>query len=446
MAVKLAHVDTDDVVKKYRAGISVKDIARDLGVDISVIYSRLDCAGVKREWRKTIDADKAFALYEQGVSIKEIGRMFGVSSYPVRSALLSKGVKLRGRIEQLQLARNKAVADIIAMNNSGMLASAIAAKLGMTISNMTDIMKANGIVPNNRAIDIPVVQITDLHAIGFSVAEIASMFDVSDKAIIRIMDANGANRRRTVSENRRFNASIRGFDIDSAKAMFDSGIGIRGIAENFGVPVSTARLAFQEAGFALRNRSEQQFARMAKASPEEKSAITRAANIAATGRVVQMGSKIKTANTCQSRLNRRMSIAESTFAEMLRERGISISQQTAVGPYNCDLTTDSVAVEIWGGYWHFYGEHAARNEERFRYILNSGWNVIILGITAKFPLSESVADYVVSEIQRLRRNPPSIREYRMIWGAGDFTSGGSLDDDKLSFVRPLIRPRNTSTN
>lgn len=447
MAVKLAHVNTDDVVNKYRAGISVKDIARDLGVDITTVYDRLNSVGAVINRRANLDSNAVISLYAEGRGMKEIGRMLGTSSYPVREILTNNGIRLRGRIEQIQVARNKVVGEvIIAMTDAGMLSTAIAGALNMSVQNVIDIMRANGITPNSRAFDIPVIQISDLHSAGFNVAEIARMFNVSDTVISRTMDSNGVARRRSITDNRKFNATIKGFDVSKAKAMFDSGVGISGIAKFFNLPAPTVSLAFKDAGLSVRNRSEQQFARMARCSPEERSAITRAANIAATGRIVPIDTKIKTAATCQVGLNRRISAAEITLANMLTTRGIDINQQTAVGPYNCDLTTDAVAVEIWGGYWHFYGAHAARNEERFRYILNAGWNVIILGVTGRYPLNESVADYVVAEIERLRSNPPSIREYRMIWGAGDFTSGGRLDDNKLSFVRPLVRPRNVSSN
>src|SRR5690606_37643437 len=111
----------------------------------------------------------------------------------------------------------------------------------------------------------------------------------------------------------------------------------------------------------------------------------------------------------------------------------------AIGPYNCDLAVHPVAVEVFGGGWHWHGAHYARAEERFRYIMNEGWYVlvVVVGFNGRFPLTPAVGDYVASEIERARRDPSLVGQYRVVWGAGEFSTGGRLEDDHFSIEPPF---------
>ena len=130
---------------------------------------------------------------------------------------------------------------------------------------------------------------------------------------------------------------------------------------------------------------------------------------------------------------------------MLADRGIKTIPQFPIGRYNCDLATDSIAVEVWGGHWHWHGAHLARTEERFRYIMNRRWNILVVCIQKSFPLTAAVGDYVASYIKTLSSSPPNICEYRVIWGAGEFSTGGRADDDYFSVKPPFTRAHNLTT-
>jgi hypothetical protein len=122
---------------------------------------------------------------------------------------------------------------------------------------------------------------------------------------------------------------------------------------------------------------------------------------------------------------------------MLEERGVSCIQQQAIGPYNCDLGAFPVAVEIFGGNWHFSGAHLARSEERTRYLLNAGWHVLMVQATANHPIDAATADYIAVYVKEARRDLSVLREYRVIRGAGETIAGGSANDEHISIVPTL---------
>ena len=130
---------------------------------------------------------------------------------------------------------------------------------------------------------------------------------------------------------------------------------------------------------------------------------------------------------------------------MLSARGFQLKRQTAVGTYNCDFSFDSVAVEIWGGTWHFQKRKLARNKARFRKFFDAGFSVIVFPFFNQHILSDAVADYAVALFEELRRNPPSVCEYRMVWGAGEHVARCRFDADDFPTEWPFTNRRDPAT-
>jgi very-short-patch-repair endonuclease len=139
-------------------------------------------------------------------------------------------------------------------------------------------------------------------------------------------------------------------------------------------------------------------------------------------------------------MNGHISDAERELAVMLRERDIEVIPQQAVGPYNVDLGTFPIAVEVWGGAWHFSRDHT----ERFHYLLDRGWAVVIV-YTDKIrsPLGPGAADYIAALIEICRTAPPPAGQYWVIRGSGELSASGRLDDDDVASVVPRERLRHT---
>jgi len=221
--------------------------------------------------------------------------------------------------------------------------------------------------------------------------------------------------------------------IDSIVELYTSGESEKQIAKLFNVSRSVIRKRLVSHGIQIRPQSERIKLVWQGFSKERRIRQTEAAHKAARGRSISWETKCKHAKTIE-KYPSNFSESELMLIKMLSERGIEAIHQKAIGPYNCDLAAYPVVVEIFGGNWHFFGRHAARFEERTRYILNRGWFVYIIPISKPFPLTDAVADHVASYIKSIRRQKPLICEYRMTWGAGELTTTGSLEDDNFSTI------------
>lgn len=237
---------------------------------------------------------------------------------------------------------------------------------------------------------------------------------------------------------------ITNLDTDYIIREYASGVGVGGIADKLGVSPRPIERVIRENGVVLRGRGAQQQARMDKATPAEKRALVRNANIAARGSVRTFATKCKLAKSLAGRVDvHHVSALEDAFAEMLDDANVTCTRQVACGPYLCDFVIDSIAVEIWGGNYHFSGLHIARAPERFKYILDTMKAAIIITVNNTNPLTPRLIKALVANIDELSRHPTLSGEYRMLWSNGDYVTGNCLDGDNFTFKYPFANSRNT---
>jgi len=287
---------------------------------------------------------------------------------------------------------------------------------------------------NPRRSTIDESSVIDFYNTGATIAEVGRKFCVTDKVIVRILTENGIT-----TENRKF---IRGLPFAEIASLYADGVGAAGVAKKFNISASVIIRLLRENGVHIRNASEQQQARMDRTPFHERQRLAEKANAAVRGVPKKRSESIKMARTSFLNGTRRSSPLETRLAEMLLERGIESLPQYPVGPYNCDLACPPVAVEVLGGKWHWHGEHRARAKERTYYFLDRDWHVLYVPIDTSFPLNDAVADYVANFIKFARGNPSATREYRVVWGAGEFVVGGCLDEDEFTFDPPFTSRRN----
>jgi very-short-patch-repair endonuclease len=194
------------------------------------------------------------------------------------------------------------------------------------------------------------------------------------------------------------------------------------LAKRYGVARSVIRRHLIKNGIAPRTLSQAMTVRMSKLSFAERCAITEASHAVARTREHSIAERTQRAIT-RERLGLGISENEIVLANMLRERGITnIIPQKAVGVYNIDIAIESprIAVEIFGGNWHNTPHHIRLHRKRIPYILNEGWNIVIV-LTDKrtYPLTVGATDYIISLIQEFSFNKTPISQYRVIWGNGD---------------------------
>ena len=99
--VRLTPVRVDDLVSRYRAGASTRDLAAVFGVHRTTVVSHLERCGVPRRAhvRKLSDQQirDASGEYLAGDSLKTLGERYGVDAATIRTHLVRAGVQLRPR-------------------------------------------------------------------------------------------------------------------------------------------------------------------------------------------------------------------------------------------------------------------------------------------------------------------------------------------------------------
>ena len=226
-------------------------------------------------------------------------------------------------------------------------------------------------------------------------------------------------------------------DLDDLVRRYRSGTSEKALAEHLQTSRPVIRRRLLEAGISPRNRSAAELMKWSQMSAHKRNAQVAAAHEATRGRPIKLSAKLKGAAT-RERLCLGTAPMEFKVADALRARGLETVPQQAIGPYNCDLGAFPVAVEIFCGNWHWHGRHMRRSPERIRYILNAGWHLLMIRFAPRERFTDTAADYVVAYVQESRCNPAAVREYRVIQGAGELLTGGSLDDDEFT-IKPALR-------
>lgn len=267
---------------------------------------------------------------------------------------------------------------------------------------------------------------------GESLYQLATTFHVGKQTIKSILEENGVSIRNLAEA--RMNRRIP-LDSEDILRRYLAGETKKAIAESLGVNQATVQRRLADFGITTaKNRSEAMKIRLSRMTPEERKALAEAANKAARGSKRSFQELCNRAKGVQEK-GSHISKTERILAGWLLEKGISVIHQQAVGPYNIDLGAYPVAVEVFGGNWHATGKHAARLPERVNYLFNRGWNILIIWVNAiHHPLLPCVTDDIIAFIEQSRSNPSFRRQYRVIWGDGQFYSAGSGDDNNLALI------------
>jgi very-short-patch-repair endonuclease len=223
------------------------------------------------------------------------------------------------------------------------------------------------------------------------------------------------------------------FDVDNAISDYLSGMTGQQVAIKYNITRQTLNKRLNERGYAHRGRSAAQQLKMDKSTPEFRKSITQAAHYAVRGSVRGFDELCRKAIRKQG--SEIVSAYEIDIANELAARGIDVIHQKAVGPYNVDVAAFPVAVEVFGGGWHFYGRHIARTEQRIRYLGDSGWHVLMVCVTQYYTVTRETLDYIATYIKTARSAESERREYRVIRGNNYSLAVGKCDDDHIS-IKP----------
>jgi very-short-patch-repair endonuclease len=225
-------------------------------------------------------------------------------------------------------------------------------------------------------------------------------------------------------------------DVNDLVKRYVAGESEKSLAESVGVSRNVIRRRLEASGTAIRDRSAAMHTRMSRLDPEERAQLAAAAHDAVRGKRKSAEFLIARALGVekQGAEHGNVSPAELMLADLLRDHGVLVTHQKAIGPYNADLATLTVAVEVLGGQWHFVKKHG----KRLRYLLDAGWDVIFVWVDGvHYPLGRGAAQYISAHREFRRQNPAAARCYRVIRGDGKLVAQGSADRDDIPDIIPL---------
>ena len=270
---------------------------------------------------------------------------------------------------------------------------------------------------------LDVGDLTRLYEEGLSIERIAERLGSSRKVVTRNLRELGlrTDRRRLP------------LDDEEIVRLYESGMTKHDIAVRMGTWDMVISRRLSENGHPTESRSDAMRTRLSRMTPDERSALAVAAHDAVRGM------KRTDADLCKRAISREAaarpgSTMERVLGDMLASKGLGVVHQKAVGKYNVDLAVEgSVAVEVSGR--PKKGVNLSRIPKRVKYLCDAGWSLVVVWSNTHWnPVTEDCAEYVVSFLDELRRNPSMVGEYRVIRGGGEFVAKGRMDDDEIPFV------------
>lgn len=268
---------------------------------------------------------------------------------------------------------------------------------------------------------------------------VADRFNVSRRVLRRRLEERGTYRANGTAVARergeRTRRAFRGVPEGEVGDLYVRGVSENELARTYGVTRQVIGAILRREGIPRRSVAEANQLMVAKRSPEENLRNVQAAHAAVRGSRHTFEQRCARAQALHGAVP--TNAYELLYAAWLRLRGVEVVHQYAIGPYNCDLAADPVAVEIFGGHWHGVGRHAETFLERSRYILDQGWALVVVWVNQRAQgLTEASADYLVAFIEETRRDPSLRGEYRVIWSDGEDVTGSRGDLADFASVPP----------
>ena len=184
-------------------------------------------------------------------------------------------------------------------------------------------------------------------------------------------------------------------------------------------------------GAQISKGNKRRWARMTRA---ERDATVAAAHAATRGSKHSREFRISIANAIERRA--RMTPLERRVRLACAQRGLKLTPQVAVGPYNCDLGAYPIAVEVFGGHHHTFGRQLARLPRRLREFLDREWRVVMLVIDdhRRIHLADDTVRDFIAWAKHIRPQPPAPGEYRVIRGTGEILAEGGREFDEATLI------------
>lgn len=231
---------------------------------------------------------------------------------------------------------------------------------------------------------------------------------------------------------------------DEVAALYEAGESEFALARRFDATRASIRIRLKRAGVHIRNQSEAEALKWSRMTEEQRTAQVRPAHRASAGRAKSIEEKSKIARTRQAHgLNR--SSGEFILTAVLESRGVAVVPQQAVGIYNCDIGAFPVAIELFGGGWHWYGGHARIAPDRIRFFMEHGWSMLMIRVDERSRLTEATADMICSYMATRSDGQDAIPEYRVVRANGEPICSGRLGEGDITIEYAFTLERNPET-
>jgi predicted transcriptional regulator len=232
-------------------------------------------------------------------------------------------------------------------------------------------------------------------------------------------------------------------DTSNIVSMFKDGIGVGGIAERIGTSPSFIKTYLNERGYEIRNRSQQQSARMRRSSPEQIASLTKAAHNALRGRKVPIKERICSAQTKEGKINKRSKYEKLIFP-ILRDNFPDVVPSKAIHTYNADFAIGKVTVEVFGGGWSISDrKRISRYIRRCKDIGNRGFHTVFFIAINESKLSNT--GKLIETINLASLDPSPRGKYWMVWGDSEGSSGFCDELDDSAFISPFVNVTDPAT-
>lgn len=289
--------------------------------------------------------------------------------------------------------------------------------------------------------EIDIDRLVEEYRNGKTLAELSKLFGIKDETVRRKLLVHGVELRQC-----RFNSLENLLSKGEISSLINlyvvSGISENALAKKFGVGRNAIKGFFKRQGIKRRSQSESETLKWAQMTENQRKNQVKKAHAATKEILLKPETREKAAQTREKK-GKFDSAYEMVFYNWLLDLGLSPIVQKAIGRYNCDFAIDSVAVEIFGGNWHWTGRHLTRLFERTDYLLNAGFHIIIIQVSYQAPLSVECAKYVASYCDLVRGNPATPCEYRVIRGASELIARAGCNFNKKSLVPSFTVTRNS---
>lgn len=274
---------------------------------------------------------------------------------------------------------------------------------------------------------------------NISINKIADIYSVGYRAIKRVLIDNGIS----IKNSRYFE-----FSDDIKKSIinaYESGIGANGINSHLNLSCSSMPvIAYLKTVYpSLRNRSEQQFARMSKATPQEIAKLTTKAHESRRGSKATHKELINRAKAKEGKVDSR-SRYEPIFYTALSKSFNNVIPNMAIDTNNVDFGIGNIAVEIFGGGWSYTNKaRLDRYIKKTKHISNLGFHTIFVIIPKNTNIIDT--DELIKVVKQASSLPAFPSQYWMIWGDTNTSIGLSDNINNKSFVCPFVNIRDRTT-